>query len=397
MFANKTIVIGITGGIAAYKIASLVSMLSKTEANVYVVMTENGSRFIGPAVFDSLTGNRTMIDTFDRNHPFSTEHVELAKAADLFLLAPATANTVAKVAAGLADNMLTTTFLAADCPKLVAPSMNTRMLQNPATQENLATLRRRGITVIPSASGHLACGDTGAGKMPEPEVLYGWICRELAREKDLAGKKVLITAGATQEPLDPVRFLTNHSTGKMGMALAQEAMWRGAEVTLVRAACTVPAPPFVQVVDVVTCADMFEAVSQRAAEQDILIKAAAVADYTPETVADEKIKKKDGDLSIPLKRTTDILSWLGAHRREGQYLCGFSMETENMVENSMAKLAKKGCDMIVANNLKEAGSGFGTDTNGVTLITAAGAEPLPMMSKGDVAGAIFDHILAAGV
>ncbi len=393
MFENKTILIGISGGIAAYKMASLVSALTKTNANVEVIMTKNACQFISPLTFETLTGNKCYVDTFDRTFKFDVEHISLAKKADVFLIAPATANVIAKAACGIADDMLTTTFLAAKCPKLVAPAMNTAMYENPVTRDNLAKLAHYGVTVIDPASGRLACGDTGAGKMPEPEDLFACLEKVIGREKDLAGKKVLVTAGATRESMDPVRFITNHSSGKMGFAIAKEAMMRGAEVTLVKAATTAKVPKFVDVVEVASAQDMFEAVAERAAETDIVIKAAAVADYTPADYSDQKIKKKDGDLSIPLKRTQDILKWLGEHKREGQFLCGFSMETQNMVENSMAKLEKKNADMIVANNLKEAGSGFGTDTNAVTFITRAGAEPQPLVSKEEVARLIFDKIL----
>ena len=393
MFENKTILIGISGGIAAYKMASLVSALTKTNANVEVIMTKNACQFISPLTFETLTGNKCYVDTFDRTFKFDVEHISLAKKADVFLIAPATANVIAKAACGIADDMLTTTFLAAKCPKLVAPAMNTAMYENPVTRDNLAKLAHYGVTVIDPASGRLACGDTGAGKMPEPEDLFACLEKVIGREKDLAGKKVLVTAGATRESMDPVRFITNHSSGKMGFAIAKEAMMRGAEVTLVKAATTAKVPKFVNVVEVASAQDMFEAVAERAAETDIVIKAAAVADYTPADYSDQKIKKKDGDLSIPLKRTQDILKWLGEHKREGQFLCGFSMETQNMVENSMAKLEKKNADMIVANNLKEAGSGFGTDTNAVTFITRAGAEPQPLVSKEEVARLIFDKIL----
>ncbi|MBQ1396273.1 MAG: bifunctional phosphopantothenoylcysteine decarboxylase/phosphopantothenate--cysteine ligase CoaBC [Eubacterium sp.] len=393
MFENKTILIGISGGIAAYKMASLVSALTKTNANVEVIMTKNACQFISPLTFETLTGNKCYVDTFDRTFKFDVEHISLAKKADVFLIAPATANVIAKAACGIADDMLTTTFLAAKCPKLVAPAMNTAMYENPVTRDNLAKLAHYGVTVIDPASGRLACGDTGAGKMPEPEDLFACLEKVIGRDKDLAGKKVLVTAGATRESMDPVRFITNHSSGKMGFAIAKEAMMRGAEVTLVKAATTAKVPKFVNVVEVASAQDMFEAVAERAAETDIVIKAAAVADYTPADYSDQKIKKKDGDLSIPLKRTQDILKWLGEHKREGQFLCGFSMETQNMVENSMAKLEKKNADMIVANNLKEAGSGFGTDTNAVTFITRAGAEPQPLVSKEEVARLIFDKIL----
>ena len=393
MFKDKTVVIGVGGGIAAYKTAYLVSRLSKTEADCHVIMTENACKFISPITFETLSGNRCMVDTFDRNFNFNVAHVAIAKKADLFMVAPATANLISKFAHGMADDMLTTTFLAADCCKIVVPAMNTGMYMNPATQDNMEILKDYGIQVVDAAEGYLACGDTGKGKMPEPERLFHYIERELGREKDLTGKKVLITAGATVESIDPVRFITNHSSGKMGFALAKEAMMRGADVTVVKAATTAPVPDFVKVVPVQSAEDMASQVFARAAESDIIIKAAAVADYTPAHVATEKVKKKDGDLSIPLKRTTDILRTLGDNRREGQFICGFSLETENMIENSQKKLKKKNVDMIVANNLKEQGSGFGTDTNGVTFITADGVMPQEMMTKAQVAGRIFDHIL----
>ncbi len=393
MLKGKTVLLGVSGGIAAYKIANLASMLVKKGAEVHVIMTENACNFITPTTFETLTGNKCVVDTFDRNFQFNVEHVALAKKADVFMVAPATANVMAKLSHGIADDMLTTTFLASRCPKIVAPAMNTAMYENPITQDNMKTLEKYGIEVIQPATGYLACGDTGAGKMPEPEELYAYIERTVAREKDMLGRKVLITAGATRESMDPVRFITNHSSGKMGFSLAKECMLRGAEVTVVKANTTAKAPGFVDIVPVSSAADMFDAVTKLAEEQDIIIKAAAVSDYTPVNVSDQKVKKKDGDLSIPLKRTQDILKYLGEHKKEGQILCGFSMETENMIENSRAKLEKKNADLIVANNLKEAGAGFGCDTNVVTLISREETRQLEIMSKDDVARAIVDYIL----
>lgn len=393
MFENKSIIIGVSGGIAAYKTAYLVSALSKTEADVNVIMTENACEFISPLVFETLTGNKCYVDTFDRNFKFDVEHISLAKKADIFMIAPATANVIAKIANGIADDMLTTTFLASKCKKIVSPAMNTAMFENQITQDNIAKLKKYGIGVVEPQNGLLACGDTGAGKMPEPDFLFDVIEREIAREKDMLGKKVLVTAGATMESLDPVRFLTNHSSGKMGFAIAKEAMLRGAEVTVVKANTTAKIPNFVKIVEVSSAKDMFDAVTALSDQQDIIVKAAAVADYTPESYVDSKIKKKDGDLSIPLKRTMDILKYLGENKKEGQFLCGFSMETDNMLENSKAKLSKKNADMIVANNLKDAGSGFKTDTNAVTLITRDGHRSLELKSKAEVAKEIFDEIL----
>lgn len=393
MFENKSIIIGVSGGIAAYKTAYLVSALSKTEADVNVIMTENACEFISPLVFETLTGNKCYVDTFDRNFKFDVEHISLAKKADIFMIAPATANVIAKIANGIADDMLTTTFLASKCKKIVSPAMNTAMFENQITQDNIAKLKKYGIGVVEPQNGLLACGDTGAGKMPEPDFLFDVIEREIAREKDMLGKKVLVTAGATMESLDPVRFLTNHSSGKMGFAIAKEAMLRGAEVTVVKANTTAEIPNFVKIVEVSSAKDMFDAVTALSDQQDIIVKAAAVADYTPESYVDSKIKKKDGDLSIPLKRTMDILKYLGENKKEGQFLCGFSMETDNMLENSKAKLSKKNADMIVANNLRDAGSGFKTDTNAVTLITRDGHRSLELKSKAEVAKEIFDEVL----
>lgn len=393
MFENKSIIIGVSGGIAAYKTAYLVSALSKTEADVNVIMTKNACEFISPLVFETLTGNKCYVDTFDRNFKFDVEHISLAKKADIFMIAPATANVIAKIANGIADDMLTTTFLASKCKKIVSPAMNTAMFENQITQDNITKLKKYGIGVVEPQNGLLACGDTGAGKMPEPDFLFDVIEREIAREKDMLGKKVLVTAGATMESLDPVRFLTNHSSGKMGFAIAKEAMLRGAEVTVVKANTTAEIPNFVKIVEVSSAKDMFDAVTALSDQQDIIVKAAAVADYTPESYVDSKIKKKDGDLSIPLKRTMDILKYLGENKKEGQFLCGFSMETDNMLENSKAKLSKKNADMIVANNLRDAGSGFKTDTNAVTLITRDGHRSLELKSKAEVAKEIFDEIL----
>ena len=392
MVAGKHIVLGVTGSIAAYKIASLASMLVKQKADVTVIMTPNATNFINPITFESLTGNKCLVDTFDRNFEFQVEHVSLAKQTDVFLVAPASANVIAKAACGIADDMLTTTLLACTCPKIFAPAMNTRMYQNPIVQDNMKTLVRYGMEVITPASGYLACGDTGEGKMPEPETLYEYIVKALT-PKDMAGKKVLVTAGPTQEKIDPVRYISNHSTGKMGYAIARAAMMRGAEVTLVSGKVNLQPPMNVRVVPVVSAADMAQAVKEAASEQDIIIKAAAVADYRPNVTADEKLKKKDEELSIELERTEDILAYLGAHRSVGQFLCGFSMETENMVENSRAKLDKKNIDMIVANNLKQEGAGFGTDTTVVTLLAKDETVELPMMSKEEVADRLLTYIM----
>lgn len=393
MLKGKTVLLGVTGGIAAYKAAALASALVKQHCAVEVVMTEHATKFVTPLTFEQLTGRRTMVDTFDRNFSHQVEHISLAQRTDLVLVAPATANVCAKLAHGLADDMLTTTILACKCPKLIAPAMNTNMYENPVTQDNLDILRRYGWEVIEPASGRLACGAVGAGKMPEPEDLLQHVLRHLAMPQDMAGMKVLVTAGPTQEALDPVRYLTNHSTGKMGYAIARMAMLRGAQVTLVSGPTSIAPPPFVEVVPVVSAQDMFEAVSQRAEASDIIVKAAAVADYTPIGYSDDKVKKKDGDLSIPLKRTTDILQYLGQHRRPGQVICGFSMETRDMLENSRAKLEKKNVDMICANNLKVAGAGFGVDTNVITLITKQGVEELPLLSKEEAASRILSSLL----
>ena len=394
MLKGKTVLLGVTGGIAAYKAAYLTSALVKLHASVEVVMTRNATEFIAPLTFEQLTGNKVMVDTFDRNFVHQVEHIALADRTDLVMIAPATANVCAKLAHGLADDMLTTTVLACTCPKLIAPAMNTHMYENPVTQDNLDILRRYGWEVIAPASGRLACGAVGAGKLPEPQDLLQYILREIAFHHDLKGKRVLVTAGPTQESLDPVRYLTNHSTGKMGYAIARRAMERGADVTLISGPTNLDRVPFVETVDVVSAQDMFEAVSARAAESDLIFKAAAVADYTPCDYSGDKIKKKEGDLSIPLKRTTDILAWLGEHRRPGQVICGFSMETRDMVANSQAKLEKKKVDMICANNLKVSGAGFGVDTNILTVITRQGAEELPLMGKEDAAGQVLDRAAA---
>lgn len=392
MLKGKTVLLGVTGSIAAYKIAYLASALVKQGARVHVLMTKNAVNFINPITFETLTGNKCLVDTFDRNFEFSVEHVSLAKAADVCMIAPASANAIGKLAHGIADDMLTTTIMACTCRKILAPTMNTRMYENPILQDNLKILEHYGMEVIRPATGYLACGDTGAGKMPEPDILLEYILREAAYEKDLKGKKILVTAGPTQEAMDPVRFITNHSSGKMGYAIARAAAFRGAQVTLVTGPVHLAPPLFAETVPVVSARDMFEAVAARSGEQDIIIKAAAVADYTPAETASEKVKKKDGDLSIPLKRTQDILAWLGENRREGQFLCGFSMETEHLLENSRAKLEKKHVDMIAANNLKTEGAGFGTDTNRITLITRDGDTELPLMTKEEAAHRILTEI-----
>lgn len=394
MFENKNVLLGITGGIAAYKMAYVASALSKTDANVDVIMTRNATEFISPLTFETLVNNKCYIDTFDRDFSWDVKHISLAKKADVILIAPATANIIAKLANGIADDMLTTTVLAATCHKIIAPAMNTNMLLNPVTQDNIEKLRKYGFEIIEPAEGLLACKEEGAGKMPEPDVLFSYIEKAIGREKDMVGKKVLVTAGATRESMDPVRFITNHSSGKMGFAIAKEAMMRGADVTLVKAFTTAKAPDFVDIISVNSAEEMYEAVKEKSSEMDIIIKAAAVADYTPESVSDQKIKKKDGDLSIKLKRTHDILKYLGENKREGQFICGFSMETENMIENSQAKLKRKNADMMVANNLKQQGSGFGTDTNQVTFITAEGVFPEDLQTKEMVAKSIFDRIMS---
>ena len=393
MLKGKTVLLGVTGSIAAYKIAILASMLVKQGVKVHVLMTRNAANFINPITFESLTGNKCLVDTFDRNFEFSVEHVALAKQADVVMIAPASANVIGKIAHGIADDMLTTTVMACRCKKILAPAMNTNMYENPILQDNLDICRRYGMEVITPAWGYLACGDTGAGKMPEPEVLYEYILREAGYPGDLAGRRILVTAGPTRESIDPVRYITNHSTGKMGYAIARVAAYRGADVTLVSGPVDLPRPLFVETVLVESAREMFEAVTARSGEQDIIVKAAAVADYRPATVGTEKIKKSDGDLSIALERTDDILGWLGQNRRDGQFLCGFSMETQNMLENSRAKLAKKHIDMIVANNLKVEGAGFGTDTNVVTLITRDSETELPIMAKEEVADCLLTEIL----
>ena len=394
MLKGKTILLGVTGGIAAYKAAALASALVKLHACVEVIMTENATQFITPLTFEQLTGNRTITDTFDRNFAHQVEHISLAQRTDLVIIAPATANVCAKVAHGLADDMLTTTVLACRCPKLIAPAMNTNMYENPVTQDNLDILHRYGWDVIEPASGRLACGTTGAGKLPEPEVLVQHILRHLAMPHDMAGKKVLVTAGPTQEALDPVRYLTNHSTGKMGQAIAKMAMLRGADVTLICGPTALAPVPFIRTVDVTSAADMFEAVAAHYENADYMFKAAAVADYTPASCADDKMKKSDGELSIQLDRTRDILKYLGENRRPGQIICGFSMETRDLLENSRAKLEKKNVDMICANNLKVDGAGFGVDTNVITLITRDSITELPLLSKEDAANAILDKALS---
>lgn len=392
MLKGKTVLLCVTGSIAAYKIAYLASALKKLSADVHVLMTKNATNFITPITFETLTGNKCLVDTFDRNFEFSVEHVSLAKLADVVMVAPASANVIAKLAHGLADDMLTTTVLACTCKKIISPAMNTRMFENPITQDNLKTCERYGMEVISPASGYLACGDVGAGKMPEPDVLLQYILKEIQYKKDLAGKKILVTAGPTREAIDPVRYITNHSTGKMGYAIAKVAAYRGAEVTLVTGPTEEKPPMFVRVVKVESAREMFEAVTAKSEEQDAIIKAAAVADYRPKFVNTEKTKKTDGDMAIELSRTDDILKWLGEHKKEGQFLCGFSMETQNMLENSRRKLEKKNLDMIVANNLKVAGAGFGTDTNVVTLITKEKETQLEKMPKEEVAEHLLDEI-----
>ena len=393
MLEGKTVLLGVTGSIAAYKIAYLASALKKQQADVHVLMTRNATNFINPITFETLTGNKCLVDTFDRNFQFQVEHVSIAKKADVVMIAPASANVIGKLAHGIADDMLTTTIIACRCKKFISPAMNTNMFENPIVQDNLKILEHYGYEVIDPAVGYLACGDTGAGKMPEPETLLNYILRECACEKDMKGLKVLVTAGPTQEAIDPVRYITNHSSGKMGYAIAKMAMLRGADVTLVSGRTALAPPPFVKVVPVVTARDMYEAVTSVSQEQDIIIKAAAVADYRPASVSDEKIKKKDDDMSIALERTDDILKYLGEHKPEGQFLCGFSMETENMIGNSRVKLTRKNLDMVAANNVKMAGAGFQGDTNVLTLITQDEEVSLPLMSKEDAAGKILDKIL----
>lgn len=394
MLQGKTVLLGVTGSIAAYKIAYLASALKKLHAQVHVLMTKNATNFINPITFESLTGNKCLVDTFDRNFQFQVEHVSIAKQADVVMIAPASANVIGKLAHGIADDMLTTTIMACKCKKIISPAMNTNMYENPIVQDNLAILQHYGYEVIEPASGYLACGDTGAGKMPEPEMLLEYILREIAKEKDLSGRKVLVTAGPTQEAIDPVRYITNHSSGKMGYALAKAAMLRGAQVTLVSGPCAIEPPPFVKLVPIVTAKEMFDAVTSVSFEQDIIIKAAAVADYRPAKVFDDKVKKQEGQMGIELEKTDDILQYLGDNRVPGQFLCGFSMETQNMLGNSRAKLGKKHLDMVAANNLKVAGAGFQGDTNVLTLITQDEDVSLQLMSKEDAANIILDKILS---
>ena len=394
MLEGKTVLLGVTGSIAAYKIASLASALKKCHADVHVLMTENATNFINPITFETLTGNKCLVDTFDRNFQFQVEHVSIAKKADVVMIAPASANMIGKLAHGIADDMLTTTIMACKCKKFISPAMNTNMFENPVVQDNLKILEHYGYEVIAPASGYLACGDTGAGKMPEPETLLAYIERETACEKNLKGKKILVTAGPTQEAIDPVRYITNHSSGKMGYAIAKTAMLRGADVTLVSGRTAIEPPMFVNLVPVVTAKDMYEAVTSISDEQDIIIKAAAVADYRPANVSDEKVKKSEGQMSIELERTDDILKYLGEHKPTGQFLCGFSMETQNVIENSRAKLVKKNLDMVAANNVKVEGAGFQGDTNVLTLITREEEISLPLMTKEGAAGRLLDKILA---
>ena len=393
MLRGKTVVLGVTGSIAAYKMANVASMLVKRGCEVHVVMTKNATHFINPIAFESLTNTKCLVETFDRNFQFHVAHVSLTDKADVMLIAPTSANVIGKIAGGIADDMLTTTVMACQKPVIIAPAMNTKMYENPILQDNLDKLRRFGYEIIEPASGHLACGTSGAGKMPSEEVLVSHIERCISKEKDLKGKKVLVTAGPTVESIDPVRYISNHSSGRMGYAIAKAAMLRGAEVTLVSGPTSLEPPMFVNTVNIRSAADMYEAVMERRDEQDIIIKAAAVADYTPAEVSNEKVKKKDDEMRIPLTRTKDILKALGENRKDGQFLCGFSMETQNMLENSRAKLKKKNIDMIVANNLKEEGAGFKTDTNVVTLITEKEELPLPLMSKDEVADHLLDFIL----
>ena len=393
MLKGKNVLLAVTGSIAAYKIANLASMLKKLNCNVTVLMTQNARNFINPITFETLTGNKCLIDTFDRNFEYSVEHVSLAKKADVVLIAPASANTIGKIANGIADDMLTTTVMACTCKKIIAPAMNTNMYNNPIVQDNIQKLKHYGMEVITPDTGMLACGDLGEGKMPSEQVLLEYILKEIAHEKDMKGLNVLVTAGPTREKIDPVRYISNHSTGKMGYAIAKHCMHRGANVTLISGKTSITFPPFVKVIEIDSAHDMFDAVKANYESQNIIIKSAAVADYCPQNSADEKIKKKDGDLSIALKRTDDILKFIGSNRKEGQFLCGFSMETENMLENSKVKLENKHVDMIVANNLKQIGAGFGTDTNIVTFITKDDAVELEMMSKDEVSEKMIDYIM----
>ncbi|MBE6014053.1 MAG: bifunctional phosphopantothenoylcysteine decarboxylase/phosphopantothenate--cysteine ligase CoaBC [Lachnospiraceae bacterium] len=394
MLKDKNIVLAVTGSIAAYKMANVASALVKQHANVTVMMTKNATNFINPITFETLTGNKCLVDTFDRNFQYSVEHISLANSADVVLIAPATANVIAKLACGLADDMLTTTVLACKCKKIVSPAMNTNMFENPITQDNIEKLKHYGFEIIEPDSGRLACGDVGAGKLPAEDVLLSYIYKEVLYRKDLAGKKVLITAGPTVESIDPVRFISNHSTGKMGYALARVCAYRGADVELVSGRCAIPKPSFVNVTDVLSAEDMFEAVKDRYKQADIVIMAAAVADYTPETVADNKIKKKEGDLSLSFKRTKDILSFVGENKSPGQFVCGFAMETEDLVDNAKGKLTRKNADMIVANSLRDKGAGFATDTNIVTIITKDDVKKLEIMSKDDISVRIIDEIIS---
>ena len=393
MLKGKTVLLGVTGSIAAYKTASLASALKKLHADVHVLMTQNAVNFINPITFETLTGNKCLVDTFDRNFEYSVEHVSLAKKADVVMIAPASANVIGKIAHGIADDMLTTTVMACRCRKIVAPAMNTNMFENPIVQDNMKILENYGYEVISPAVGYLACGDTGAGKMPEPELLLEYILQEIACEKDMQGLNVLVTAGPTQEAADPVRYLTNHSTGKMGYAIATVCARRGASVTLVSGPTALKKPQFVRTVEITTAKEMFEAVTERAAEQDIIVKAAAVADYRPKSVSSEKMKKKDGELTLELERTDDILAWLGGHKRPGQFLCGFAMETQDLIGNARQKLQKKNLDMIVANSLRVEGAGFGGDTNVVTMITENEELSLGKMSKEETASKIMDRIM----
>lgn len=394
MLKGKMVILGVTGSIAAYKMANVASMLKKLHCDVQVIMTRNATNFITPVTFETLTGNKCLIDTFDRNFQYNVEHVALAKRADLLMIAPASANVIGKLAHGIADDMLTTTALACRCPKIVAPAMNTGMYENPIVQDNRKTLQRYGFEIVEAENGHLACGDSGAGKLPEEKLLVAHILRVIARDKDLAGRKVLITAGATMEPIDPVRYITNHSTGKMGFALARACMLRGADVTVVKGHTEAEVPDFVEILPVGSAAEMFEAVKSRFAESDIVIMAAAVADYRPSQFSEEKVKKSEEAMAIPLSRTQDILQYLGEHKREDQFLCGFSMETQHMLENSRKKMVKKNLDMIVANNLKTKGAGFGTDTNVITILTKEKEQAFDIMSKDAAADCILDEILA---
>ncbi len=393
MLKGKTVILGVTGSIAAYKIANLASMLVKLHADVHVIMTENATNFINPITFETLTNNKCLVDTFDRNFQYNVEHVSLAKKADIFMVAPASANVIGKIANGIADDMLTTTIMACKCKKIIAPAMNTNMYENPIVQDNIKKLESYGMEIVTPATGYLACGDTGAGKLPSEELLLDYILKEIKRDKDMVGKTVLVTAGPTREAIDPVRFISNHSTGKMGYGIARCAMERGARVILVTGKVNIPVPPFVEVVEVVSAGDMYDAVMKYKDEADVIVKSAAVADYTPASVSDEKVKKSDGDLSIELTRTKDILKEVGSGSRDNQFICGFAMETQNLIENASKKLIAKNVDMIVANNLKTEGAGFGTDTNVVTFITREGNRELPIMSKEEVAKAILDETI----